>query len=336
MERHVADGLPDLPGEDAIGPRALGILTALQHAGISVMLQDRSLKVLWAHHLPGSFGDPDQVGVSEADVIPGEEGRRMAALKSAVIETGQPEHTETSHAVGENVSWYEVWIDPTRHDGAISGVMTTLAEISERKRREQTLRTLLREVSHRSRNLLAIVQSIASQTGRYSDSIERFLYRFRGRIQSMSSSQDIITSSNWRGAMLKELIDGQLVKYQDAPARGVAFEGSDVELFPNAALHVGLALHELIVNSVSFGALSQPGGSVRLLSEPKGDRLRLEWIETTQANEDFADSARFGSVALRRVVPSALDGEAEYYFDDHMLHYVLLMPDSNFRLQRET
>ena len=57
----------------------------------------------------------------------------------------------------------------SRADGAVQGVITTAVEMTEQKRREQTLRTLLREVSHRSKNLLAIIQSIATQTGRYSD-----------------------------------------------------------------------------------------------------------------------------------------------------------------------
>src|SRR5690606_33607916 len=124
-------------------------------------------------------------------------------------------------------------------------------------------------------NLLAVIQSIASQTGRHADSIDQFLTRFRGRVQSMASSQDLVTSSNWRGAMLRELIHGQVAKYSDEPARSVRFKGHDVQLFPNAALHVGLAMHELIVNSVSFGALSKPRGQVAVMSQSDNGTLHL-------------------------------------------------------------
>ena len=93
------------------------------------------------------------------------------------------------------------------------GIVTTAVETTEQKRREQTLRVLLREVSHRSRNLLAIIQSIATQTGRYSSTIDGFLSGFRGRLQSLASSQDLVTSSNWRGADLGDLLLGQVSRY---------------------------------------------------------------------------------------------------------------------------
>ncbi|TGU42030.1 histidine kinase, partial [bacterium M00.F.Ca.ET.146.01.1.1] len=97
-------------------------------------------------------------------------------------------------------------IDADRSEaGEVQGVVTTMVETTEQKRREQTLKTLLREVSHRSKNLLAIIQSIATQTGRYSETLGDFLTRFRGRLQSLASSQDLVTSSNWRGAALREL-----------------------------------------------------------------------------------------------------------------------------------
>lgn len=104
---------------------------------------------------------------------------------------------------------------------------------------------MLREVSHRSKNLLAIIQSIATQTGRYSGTIEGFLVRFRGRLQSMASSQDLVTSSNWRGANLHELVMGQVARYSADPSRAIRFAGTQPFLNPNAALHVGLALHNL-------------------------------------------------------------------------------------------
>src|SRR5690606_21112573 len=110
-------------------------------------------------------------------------------------------------------------------EGIIQGVVTTIVEITERKHREQTLRTLLREVSHRSKNLLAIIQSIATQTGRYSSGIDSFLDRFRGRLQSLASSQDLVTSSNWRGAMLHELVDGQVSRFLGEADTAVRLDG---------------------------------------------------------------------------------------------------------------
>src|SRR5690606_18156115 len=144
-------------------------------------------------------------------------------------------------------------------------------------------------------------------TGRYSTSIETFLDRFRGRLQSLASSQDLVTSSNWRGAMLSELIEGQVSRFRGEADDGVRFKGVDVYLNPNAALHIGLALHELVVNSMSHGALSRPHGQVLLTSNLDGGMndvpiLVLTWSERTNA-VNMNDDKRFGSVALERVVP---------------------------------
>jgi len=81
------------------------------------------------------------------------------------------------------------------------GLITTGVNVTELRMREQVLKILLREVIHCSKNLLAIMQSIAVQTARFSDSVISFLKKFQGRIQSLSHSQDLVTDSNWRGAL---------------------------------------------------------------------------------------------------------------------------------------
>ena len=216
----------------------------------------------------------------------------------------------------------------------MSGVITTAIDVTDRKRREQTLRALLREVSHRSKNLLAIIQSIATQTGRYSGTIDGFLARFRGRLQSLASSQDLVTSSNWRGADLRELVLGQVGRYVTDPARHLHIEGVNPYLNPNAALHIGLALHELAVNSVSYGALSKANGFVTINAE-RGDAgsFTLGWREAIAPHSAAAGERRFGSVALERVVPAALNGSARLAIGERELEYSLSIPAGSFELE---
>jgi two-component sensor histidine kinase len=220
----------------------------------------------------------------------------------------------------------------------VQGVVTTMVETTEQKRREQTLTTLLREVSHRSKNLLAIIQSIATQTGRYSGTIDNFLARFHGRLQSLASSQDLVTSSNWRGADLRELVIGQVARYGSQTDSSVLFEGANPYLNPNAALHIGLALHELAVNSVSYGALARPGGVVRVTAELEDHpqvrpALSIIWTEMVGAPIDELGEKRFGSVALERIVPRSLDGTATFTVEDNRLQYRLLVPSGNFEIE---
>ncbi len=313
--------------DDQLG-RAL--LHALRNAGIAVLYQDRELKTVWARNMraPWLAGDSD-------NTLPSSQADRLAASRRNVIATGNPERFEIS-VPGENgVRWFEIWVDADfGTDGAVQGVMTTKIETTEQKRREQTLRALLREVSHRSKNLLAIIQSIASQTGRYSDTIADFLARFRGRLQSLSASQDLVTSSNWRGAALRELVAGQVGRYGSDPARSLRFEGVNPFLNPNATLHIGLALHELAVNSVSYGALSRPDGFVEVaatLAPNGGDEpsLSLIWAEAIPGNAG-RNNKRFGSVALERVVPISLNGSASLDIANDRLEYRLVVPHGNF------
>jgi two-component sensor histidine kinase len=257
-------------------------------------------------------------------------------LKYKALTNGIPEQYEFRDGSAGGGRWYSMWIDADRaEDGSIAGVTTTIIDITDRKHREQTLRALLREVSHRSKNLLSIILSIATQTGRYSGTTDLFLKRFSGRIQSLASSQDLVTSSNWRGAMLSELVTEQVSRYREDFDRSVIREGVDVHLNPNAALHIGLALHELLINSMSHGALAQPYGHVFLNAslanlEGSGETsLVLTWTEKSPAVE--ADRVkRFGSVALERVVPISLDGKATFRIDGDRVEYRLEIPASNF------
>lgn len=313
-----------------------GLLRALRNTGIIVIYQTPDLRVLWAQNIPTGWGEGDVSGKTDAEFFPASAADRVIELKRGVLDGGIQETLEFRDRVDDGGRWYDMWIDADRDDdGVIQGVVTTIVEVTERKHREQTLRTLLREVSHRSKNLLAIIQAIATQTGRYSKGIDAFLDRFRGRLQSLASSQDLVTSSNWRGAMLSELIEGQVARFLGDSDEGVNFTGPDVYLNPNAALHIGLALHELVINSLSHGALSRPGGAVVLTSELQmmyegcEPSLVLHWREETDAR-DMREERRFGSVALERVVPLSLDGKADLQVGDTRLDYRLEVPAGNF------
>lgn len=310
----------------------------MRNTGIIVFYQNADLSVVWAQNVPPGWGGGDIVGKSDSDFLPGSSVSRIVDRKNAVLASGTPEKLEFRDERDDGGRWYDMWIDADVSDaGETLGIVTTIVEITDRKHREQTLRTLLREVSHRSKNLLAIIQSIATQTGRYSASIDTFLERFRGRLQSLASSQDLVTSSNWRGAMLSELVEGQVSRFRGEADESVRFKGVDVYLNPNAALHIGLALHELVVNSMSHGALSRPNGQVLLTSNLDGSisgapALVLTWSERTNATQ-MSDDKRFGSVALERVVPLSLDGYAHFDLEGGRLDYRLEVPGANFEME---
>ncbi len=195
------------------------------------------------------------------------------------------------------------------------------------------LRALLREVSHRSKNLLAIIQSIAFQTARYSGTLEGFLNKFRGRLHSLSQSQDLITDSSWRGAYFQDLLTQQVEKYVPENRGLIHFSGENVLLSPNASLHIGLALHELAVNAVSHGSFIRQQVPIevtcRRSTEADGDMIAVTWSEPFNAADDAdvdAAKPRFGSTVLERVVPASVNGRASLQFQDGRLRYELSFP----------
>lgn len=307
------------------------MMHALRNAGVSVLYQDPALKTIWARNMRAPWISEDE----DRSILSAAHNERLLSARRAVVASGQSQRFEITVVADDRIRWFEVWVDADLDDGGgVQGVVTTKIETTEQKQREQTLKVLLREVSHRSKNLLAIIQSIATQTGRYSETISDFLGRFRGRLQSLASSQDLVTSSNWRGAELRELVTGQVGRYGSDPARSVRFHGMNPYINPNATLHIGLAMHELAVNSVSYGALSRPDGVVDVDAEFEAKDetkiLVLTWREAIPAGDSVRNERRFGSVALERVVPASLNGSAVLDISGDKLEYRLVVPQSNF------
>lgn len=324
-----------------VSPQVTGnLLHALRNTGVSAIYQDVDLRLVWARNLPADWQTGAWVGATDRDLLPGDQADRLTAKKRTVLSTLETAQMTLAFPRGSELRWFDFWIDvDMAEDGGIRGLLTTAVDQTDQKRREQTLTVLLREVSHRSKNLLAIIQSIATQTGRYSGTIDTFLSRFRGRLQSLASSQDLVTSSNWRGADLHDLVIGQVGRYTPDPARSILFEGARPYLNPNAALHIGLAMHELAVNSVSYGALSRPGGFVIVAAKLEGasddHRLALSWNERIAPMEKREVEKRFGSIALERVVPMSLGGTADLRLEGDRLEYRLLMPAGSFEIETE-
>ncbi len=146
---------------------------------------------------------------------------------------------------------------PTR----IYGVST---DLTERKEREAHIRLLMSEVSHRSKNLLAVVQAIASQTARATTSRADFAADFSARLKGLASSLDLLVQEEWRCVSARELVHSQLQHYGSLDGERVVMTGPELTLSPLAAQYLGMALHELSTNAAKYGALSSAAGTVRI------------------------------------------------------------------------
>lgn len=309
-------------------------MPALVDLGASIIIQDHERRYLFVTNLPDAWAQGLTDAPTDMTLFGDEIAAKLKLLKDGITDHGQKGHIE--FAVNSD-EVYEFRVQAISCAQGAIHLITTIVDRSEERHRERLLRALLREVSHRSKNLLAIIQSIALQTARYSVTLDVFLNKFRGRLYSLSQSQDLITDSSWRGAYFFELVQQQTEKYLPENAHLVKVSGDNVLLNPNASLHLGLALHELVVNAVSHGSLSKSGRAIivtcQRVQANGQDSLEVRWEEGlpslmrhTEGREGASLKANFGSTVLERVVPASVNGKARYSITPERISYSLVFP----------
>ncbi len=217
-------------------------------------------------------------------------------------------------------------------DGRAVRILGTARDITERKMREQHVRVLLRELVHRSKNLLAVVQAMSRQTAAGSPSVEAFQRKFGARLQALSMAHDLLVSQDWRGASMHDLVRAQMAYCldiaKDSLSEHAKIEGPKIMLKPEAAQNIGLALHELATNALSYGALSRPEGSISLAWGFVDGKLNIEWRESGGPALAMPPKEGFGHKVVKKLVAQALDGEATLSFPPDGLIWTLSIPAS--------
>src|SRR6185437_13376657 len=237
--------------------------SALRGSQVSVYTQDRALRYSSASGPMFGHAADAILGCTDDEIFAQGAGAALIALKREVLTNGESRRGEVAVEGGPGPRWYDLHIEPLRDGGGtITGLAGTVVDITERKEGEAHLRLLLRELTHRSKNLLAVIQAMARQTARHAGSTEAFLTQFGARLQALAASHDILVRESWYGASLEELVRSQLTAYIDRHDSQIAFAGPAIALKPEAAQSLGLALHELAANAARFGALSVPDGRV--------------------------------------------------------------------------
>jgi two-component sensor histidine kinase len=294
--------------------------TAIRLAGTTLFGQDRDLRYTWIENPVPQFGAGEVTGKTDQEILDPATAAVVMPVKQAVLASGKPQRVEYRKDAEGEPQWFDLRIEPERGpDGAVKGLTCACIDITERLRWEEHQRILLLELAHRSKNLLAVVQSLANQSGKNAASLEEFKRRFFGRLHSLSRAHEILSDYNWRGAGLRELIRSQVLMYVGDAVHRISYEGPPVYLRPNAAQHIGLALHELTTNALKYGALKGSKGEVEILwtlSEPTGGDvlpgLTLQWVESQDKPTDLPPVRNFGRILLESVVPAAVTGQSRF------------------------
>src|SRR5947209_8195475 len=214
--------------------------TALRGSKVYVSSQDRGLRYIAITEPMLGLEIGEIVGRTDEDILPPESRGDIVALKRQALESGLPSDGEVSIGKGPGALWYDFHVEPLLDAaGTVVGVTCAAVDITERRRGEDHLRLLLRELTHRSKNLLAVIQAMARQTARHAGSIDAFLDRFGARLHALATSHDLLIQESWYGASLPELVRSHLSRYLDGSDPQVTVEGPNIVLKPGAAQSLG-------------------------------------------------------------------------------------------------
>jgi PAS domain S-box-containing protein len=308
---------------------------ALHGSQVTVYTQDRDLHYTSISNPLFGHSVEEILGRTDLEILPPDAGTAVIEDKREVLASGQSKRSEIAIVDASGTRWHDLHIEPLRNEaGEIVGLTCAAIDVTERKESEAHLRLLMRELTHRSKNLLAVIQGMARQTARHAGSVEGFLNQFGERLQALAASHDLLVRESWYGASLRELIQSQLGPYISNEEEQVAVEGPPTALKPEAAQNLGLALHELAVNAAKYGALSLPSGRVSIAWTLHDHVLTIEWREQYGPKVKVRRKRGFGSMVIESNLSRALDAKVDMTFDPDGLRCHIAIPESQMLAAR--
>jgi len=255
-------------------------------------------------------------------------GRPISILAAPDRENEMPANLERIRR-GEKVDRYEtvrrrkdgslvevsLTVSPIRDQtGRILGASKIARDITARKQAEERQRLLTAELSHRVKNLFAVVQILAERSASKATSAAECIEAFRGRLQALNVAHTALIAGDWNWASLASLVETALEPYVGEGDR-IRLDLQDLRLNPGFAVTLASGLNELATNAVKYGALASPAGRVtitaRVEAGERGDELRLVWQEDGGPAVDAPALAGFGTTMLSRAIEYQHEGKVE-------------------------
>ncbi len=197
-------------------------------------------------------------------------------------------------------------------------------DITDRKDAEERQALLAREVDHRARNALAVVQSIVRLTR--APNIDAHVAAVEGRIRALARAHILLSQSRWQGADLRKLVEEELAPYRTTERDKIVAIGPDVVLEPATAQTLALALHELATNAAKYGPLSVAAGRVRLAWDVRPGSLVLEWSEAGGPPVQVPSTKGYGTRVISASIERQLGGTAAFDWRPDGLHCSFTVP----------
>jgi PAS domain S-box-containing protein len=276
----------------------------------------------------------DETTIEEIDKrLHPDDVERFRADREAALDPANPKPYATEYRIqrgdGE-VRWVEAhglaYFDGGGRERRAVGGVGTVADITERKRREEREHLLMREINHRAKNMLSVVDAIARQTATRTP--EDFIERFSERIQALSANQDLLIKSGWHGVEIEDLVRVQVAPFADLLGSRIVVRGPKLRLNAATAQAIGLALHELTTNAAKYGALSKDEGGLEIGWETEGETFTISWTEC-DGSPVSPPQRGFGTVVMREMAERSVDGRVELDYAPSGVTWCLTCPAAN-------
>lgn len=278
------------------------------------------------------IGRPHLAGGNMVEVQSCSEANLMLERLEQIQNTRMPISFEQALATGAGTRWFAVTISPIANRSSdLPRYATAAFEITERKRAEERQELLKGELSHRLKNVLTVVQSVASQTLRQAADLPEANRALSARLSALGEATDVLTAQSWEAADLRSLIGKALAAHGGISER-VRAEGPAFTLQPQVTLAFALALHELATNAAKYGALSNATGHVDIRwhvadgADGTAPRFHFCWREIGGPEVHKPTGRGFGSMMIERSLAAYFRGEASIAYPHEGVVFTLNCP----------
>ena len=209
-------------------------------------------------------------------------------------------------------------------EGGVSRVNIVMIDITDRKQAEERQYMLAREVDHRARNALAVVQAIVRLTR--ASSQPDYIAAVEGRIHALAQAHTLLSETRWQGAHVERLVSEELAPYRGGDNSRVIIHGPPVFLTPEKAQNVALAIHELATNSAKYGALSASKGTVNVKWNVENGVVTIDWDEADGPPVRAPSSQGFGTKIMNASIKHQIGGNVAWDWRPSGLRCTLQIP----------
>jgi two-component sensor histidine kinase len=267
-----------------------------------------------------------------AIVHPDDRGLAEAALAETI--TAQAGTSKSSYRIirpDGSVRWLELSVHTTRDAlGQPIELDGVALDVTEQRQEDERKREIVREMHHRIRNNLAVVQALARQTAREETDVQSFAERLVSRLGALSATHDLLIKDSGRGVSLADLLLTETGPFEVKQDKRIMLEGPDVIVPQSMLVPLTLMFHELTTNSAKYGSLACEDGQLRVTWSTAADadrpQLSVVWSEQGGLTTAVPPRTGFGSGLIRRMVNNALGGEVEFLWQPEGLRCAFAIP----------